>query len=226
MVQSINSRNFDAWIFDLDNTLYPYKNNLFDQIDLRIQQYVSNSLNISLTQAHTIQKQYFNSYGTTLLGLMENYDINPYDFLNYVHNVDLNLIKPDLKLTDAVSKLPGQKIIFTNADLSYAERVINQIGFERNTFDFIFDIEAANWLPKPNYQTYLKLINKTGINPNKSIFFEDIPTNLIPASKIGMTTVWLENNAEWATLDSDYLQADYKTNSLSDWLIDFVDQVS
>jgi len=223
MSSTIDLKHINAWIFDLDNTLYPYENSLFPQIEKRIRNFVSKTLNVDKDEAHRIQKKYFHAYGTTMLGLMNDHGVDPYAFLEYVHDINITKIQPDKNLSVAIERLPGQKFVFTNADYTYANRVLNRIGFSNNAFDGIFDIESAGWVPKPNPLTYQRMVGQTGINPSKSVFFEDLARNLVPASEMGMTTVWLKNDAEWTDLAAESFSADYVITSLSSWLNDIVE---
>ena len=106
-------QNINTWIFDLDNTLYHASVNLFDQIDKRMCDYVSNFLNIPSVDAYKIQKKFFREYGTTLRGLMERYSMDPKPYLDYVHSVDFSKVTADAIMINALDLLPGKKIIFT-----------------------------------------------------------------------------------------------------------------
>ena len=211
--------HINAWIFDLDNTLYPPECALFPIIDERIRKFVSNFLGIGDAEAYVLQKQYFQRYGTTLLGLIENHGIEPRTFLDFVHDINLDRIAPDTRLATALDGLPGKKIVFTNADSSYARRVLERLGVETDVFESIFDIEEAGWIPKPNLQTYVRMIAKTGIDPARAVFFEDLPRNLAPAAELGIATVWVKNDAEWARIAPEsQTTADYVIHCLSEWL--------
>ena len=147
----------DAWIFDLDNTLYPRHTNLFGQVDRRIRDYVQRLLSVDAEEAHRIQKDYYRRYGTTLRGLMEEHGIAPDDFLEYVHDIDHSPVEPDPRLAAAIERLPGRKFILTNGSRAHAEKVAERLGITDH-FEDIFDIVRAELLPKPNRETYDRFV--------------------------------------------------------------------
>lgn len=177
-----------AWVFDLDNTLYPQSTHLFDQVDERIRIYTARLLGVEEPEAQRIQKQFYHEHGTTLRGLMLEHDVDPDDFLSFVHDIDHSVIPPDPALCAAILRLPGKKYIFTNGSRRHAEAVAQRLGFA-NHFEDIFDIIAANFLPKPERQTYDLFVQRFGILPGAAAMFEDLSKNLIVPKTIGMTTV-------------------------------------
>ncbi|MFN7175529.1 MAG: pyrimidine 5'-nucleotidase, partial [Thermaurantiacus sp.] len=125
----------------MDNTLYPAAANLFAQIDVRMEAFVGRLLGLGRAEARAVQKRYFHEHGTTLRGLMLSHGVEPREFLDFVHDIDVSVLTPDAALSDALSRLPGRKLVFTNGDLPYAERVLDQLGILK-CFDAIFDIHA------------------------------------------------------------------------------------
>jgi putative hydrolase of the HAD superfamily len=212
-----NDPKSQCWIFDLDNTLYHPRHRLFDQIDAHMGRYIANLEGCDLIEARIIQKRYFHDNGTTLAGLMANHGTDPDHFLDYVHDIDLSVLPPDPALADALTQLPGRRLIFTNADAKYAARVLGQLGLD-HLFEAIFDIRAANFIPKPDDTPYAQICALHAINPSQAIFFEDMARNLTPAKKIGMQTVWLDNGAESGNRDMDASMVDHITNDLTAWL--------
>ena len=176
------------WVFDLDNTLYSPEIEIFSQIDKRMTEFIKSKLNTSNEKAFEIQKKYFLEYGTTLAGLMKVEDINPDEFLEYVHDINLEILKPNEELNEIIKELPGKKFIYTNGSKKHAENVLNKLKMQK-IFDHIFDIKESNFIPKPNIKSYRKFIKKMNIDPQVSVMFEDIGRNLEPAKNIGMQTV-------------------------------------
>jgi len=205
------------WLFDLDNTLYSGDTKVFDQVDKKMSKFISEKLNVSLEEAKKIQKNYFHEYNTTLNGMIKNHDINANEFLEFVHDVDLEFLKEDEPLKTEIEKLKGKKIIFTNGSRAHASNVTSRIGIEQ-LFDGVFDIVDSDFYPKPSIEPYKKIIENYKIIPEYCIFFEDIARNLKPAYELGMKTVWIENNEPWAAKYSDEEFVNYKTGSLTKFL--------
>lgn len=181
-------RRVNTWIFDLDNTLYPRSTNLFQQVDRRIHDYVANLLNLSRDDARLIQKDYYQRYGTTLRGLMQEHRIDPDEFLAYVHDIDHSVVKPDPRLAAAIEKLPGRRFILTNGSRSHAEKTAARLGVTSH-FEDIFDIVSAELLPKPARETYDRFIAATGVTARDAAMFEDLSRNLAVPAQLGMATV-------------------------------------
>tara|TARA_B110000014_G_scaffold111770_1_gene76651 strand:+ start:37 stop:708 length:672 start_codon:yes stop_codon:yes gene_type:complete len=205
------------WLFDLDNTLYSGKTKVFEQIDKKMSKYISEKLNVDINEAKKIQKSYFYQYDTTLRGLVKNHKIDAEDFLDFVHDINIDFLKEDLDLAKELEKLDGKKIIFTNGSKKHAINITQKLGVGKY-FDDIFDIVESDFIPKPSIQPYKKLIEKHKIDPNLCVFVEDIARNLKPAYEMGMKTVWIENEEPWAKKFSDSEFVNYKTNNLSEFL--------
>ena len=205
------------WLFDLDNTLYSGDTKVFDQVDKKMSKFISEKLNVSIEEAKKIQKNYFHEYNTTLNGMIKNHDIDANEFLEFVHDVDLEFLKKDDALKVEIEKLKGKKIIFTNGSKAHASNVTSRIGIEQ-LFDGVFDIVDSDFYPKPSMEPYKKIIENYKIMPEYCIFFEDIARNLKPAYELGMKTVWIENNEPWAAKYSDEEFVNYKTGSLTNFL--------
>tara|TARA_B100000700_G_scaffold238487_1_gene264941 strand:- start:39 stop:710 length:672 start_codon:yes stop_codon:yes gene_type:complete len=205
------------WIFDLDNTLYSGKTRVFEQVDKKMSKYISEKLNISIDEAKKIQKNYFHEYNTTLNGMIKNHKIDANEFLEFVHDIDIDFLKKDLKLIEEFKRLDGKKFIFTNGSKKHALNVTRRIGIEQY-FDDIFDIVESDFVPKPALKPYKKLVEKHKIDPNLCVFVEDIARNLKPAYEMGMKTVWIENDEPWASKFSDSDFVNYRTKNLSEFL--------
>ena len=189
----MNLSDIKNWVFDLDNTLYSPEEDIFSQIDKRMTEFIVSKFNVNEEEAFNIQKKYFLEYGTTLSGLMKRENIDPDEFLEFVHDINLEILKPNKELSKIIKNLPGDKFIFTNGSKKHAENVLKQLEMN-GIFDDIFDIKESNFIPKPNINAYLNFIDKTKIEPDISIMFEDIGRNLEAAKKLGMKTVLIKRN--------------------------------
>jgi putative hydrolase of the HAD superfamily len=113
-----------AWVFDLDNTLYPPEVALFDQIEVLMTDYVAQALKVDHVEANRLRDHYWQSYGTTLAGLMAEHTIDPDPFLIAVHDIDFSVLPPAPELADLIRALPGRKIVYTNGTAPYARNVL------------------------------------------------------------------------------------------------------
>jgi len=213
----IFSENRDIFVFDLDNTLYPAESDLFSQVDVKIGQYVQNLLGLDAIAARKVQKGYLLEHGTTLGGLIANHDVDPQHYLDSVHDIDLSPIANDPALRDMLLALKGRRLVFTNADLPYAERVLDRLGIA-DLFEGIFDIHAASLAPKPRPHVYDMFLGKYGVDPARAIMFEDMVRNLIPAHALGMATVWINTGSIWGEADYDAGIVHAETDTLHRWL--------
>lgn len=214
----------EAWVFDLDNTLYPASTDLFSQIDVRIADYVARALGLSREEAHVKQKAFYRDYGTTLRGLMIEHGIEPDAFLEYVHDIDYSPVEPNPLLGETIARLPGRKFIFTNGDRPHAERTAARLGIAEH-FDDIFDIVAAGLLPKPNLETYHLFLDRTGVSPARAAMFEDLSRNLVVPHRLGMRTVLLVPDGtrtvfrdEWELEGQNAPHVDFVTDDLAGFL--------
>lgn len=209
--------HIDTWIFDLDNTLYPASCDLFALIDARMNLYLQQLLGADEAEAHRIQKLYFREHGTTLSGLMAVHGTDPHHFLDFVHDIDLDRVSQNPALRSAISALPGRKLVFTNGDVPYAERVLEALGLDR-CFEAVHDIHAMEYQPKPHPEAYAGLCRSWGIKPASSLFAEDMARNLKPAKDIGMTTLWVNNGSEQAGGEACPSFIDHETHEITAWL--------
>ncbi len=176
------------WVFDLDNTLYPSHCNLFAQMDVRITHYVMQVIDKEFDEARKWQKHYYREYGTTLRGLMSEHGVDPQHYLDDVHDIDYSSIPANRELGKLIEALPGRKHIFTNGDVPHAERTLAALEIEES-FDRIFDITHADFVPKPERGPYDTFLENHDINPKSAAMFEDLPRNLEVPKEMGMSTV-------------------------------------
>ena len=215
---SLNDK-IDTWIFDLDNTLYSADSGIFQQVNDLMGKFVSKHLNVERKKANEIQRKYYKQHGTTLRGMMDNHGVDPEYFLKEVHKLDYSIVVSNKKLNEELKKLKGRKIVYTNANLQHALDVLDRIELS-NFFDNIFDIKMAKYIPKPELQPYEQIIKDFNLNPSRSAMFDDIAKNLVPAKKVGFTSIWIdvgyENFSDDIKASKEYL--DFKTKDLSVFL--------
>lgn len=207
----------DCWIFDLDNTLYPAETCLFDQIDVRMGAYIADLLGCDHAEARRVQKMYFHDHGTTLAGLMHFHGVDPYEFLAYVHDVDMAPLARAPRLEERLMRLPGRRLVFTNGDAAYATRVMDALGIT-HCFEGLWDIHAMDYKPKPEPSAYRGFVSAFGVDPTRSVFFEDSARNLTPAKAMGMQTVWLDFGTDWGARAKDESAIDETIDDLAAWL--------
>jgi putative hydrolase of the HAD superfamily len=215
---SVQPHEVEAWVFDLDNTLYPAGSNLFAQISVRMGEFIMNLLGLDADAAKGVQKRLFATYGTTLRGLMTEYQIDPHAFMDHVHDIDLSVIEPSPALDQALEGLSGRKLVFTNGSVRHAERVLERLGVGRH-FELLFDIAAADFMPKPNLAGYRKLIEHHGVVPARSAMVEDMACNLEPAAALGMLTLWVRSPLDWQKAGAEQPYVQYQTDDLIQWLL-------
>lgn len=214
--------SIDSWIFDLDNTLYPARVDLFALIDEKMGLYIQRLLKVDAAEARTVQKRYFVEHGTTLAGLMTHEGVDPHDFLHFVHDIDMTRLAPDRGLNRALAKLPGRKLVFTNGDAAYAGRVLAGLGLA-DAFDGLFDIHGASYRPKPHPDAYADMCRALEVEPRRALFVEDMARNLKPAKAMGMATVWINNGSEHGSADASPDFIDFETHDLSHWLSEIME---
>ena len=176
------------WVFDLDNTLYHPSARLFDQIEVKMTDYVMTELGVDQAEADRLRKQYWRDHGTTLAGLMQEHDIDPDPYLVAVHDISFDPLEPDAELAARIRDLPGKRIVYTNGSAPYAERVLEARGLS-GLFDGIYGVEHAEYRPKPERQAFDTVFAKAGITAQTAAMFEDDPRNLAAPHAMGMRTV-------------------------------------
>lgn len=178
----------DTWIFDLDNTLYPPEAALFDQIEVRMTDFVMRALGVDRPTANHLRTSYWQQYGTTLAGLMREHDVDPDPYLVDVHEIDLGHLEHDPALRTAITDLSGRKIVYTNGSQFHADRVIEARGLS-GVFDAVYGVEHAGYLPKPERAAFEAICNRDGITAERAAMFEDDHRNLSEPHNMGMRTV-------------------------------------
>jgi putative hydrolase of the HAD superfamily len=217
----------EAWVFDLDNTLYPASTALFTQIEAKMRAFVGRRLEIDEAEARAVQKRYYRHYGTTLRGLMTEHGVAPEDFLAFVHDIDHSALVPDHRLAEALARLPGKRYIMTSGSRTHASAVASRLAIEHH-FDDVFDIIAADYIPKPAAETYDRFWKATGLRPERAAMFEDLARNLETPHAFGMRTVLVvppgEDDPELPDWEREGRRAAY-VDHVTDDLAGFLERV-
>ena len=177
-----------TWVFDLDNTLYPPSARLFDQIEVRMTDWVMQSLKVGRPEADRLRRHYWATYGTTLAGLMREHDVDPTPYLTDVHDISFAALMPDPTLASHIRALPGRRIVYTNGSAPYAHHVIRARGLE-GVFDAVYGVEHAAFHPKPDRAAFETVFALDNLNPATAAMFEDDTRNLAAPHAMGMQTV-------------------------------------
>ena len=216
-----NFKNMKYLLLDLDGVCYGKHNNyslerVFGQVSKRMTMFISEKLKIDMSKAKELQTNYFYKYNTSLNGLMIHHDIVPEEFLKYVHTIDLSFMKEDKVMRYELEKLDMEKFIFTNGSAEHAENILTHLGiYDLFGRDKVFDIKDAKYVPKPEAKTFDLMVKKFGINPEETIYIEDIAKNLSIGYERGCTTVWLINDEHFGKMDSDKDYISHKIENLS-----------
>lgn len=183
----------NAILFDLDNTLYNPAHDLFSLIDVRINRFMRDVVEIPHAEVDGLRRRYWQNYGATLQGLIRHHNIDPESYLDYVHDVDVTTrIKPDHDLRNSLAKLQAPCYIFTNGSQQHAERVTQALGITE-LFADIFDIRIAAYQPKPNPEPYHGVLQALGIPARECVMIEDSVENLRQARELGMKTILVQS---------------------------------
>lgn len=205
--------HIDTWLFDLDNTLYPVESGLMDAIVHRMTDYVERATGLPRPDALALQKRYLDEHGLTLKGMMLDHGVDPDEYHAMFHDLSLEALAHDPELLAALERLPGRRLIFTNADAVHAERVLKHLGLA-DLFEDVFHIGSAEFVPKPYPATFDKIVWAHNLDPAATAFFEDAERNLKPAHALGMTTILVGAHAAASTADF----VDYRTEMLAPFL--------
>ena len=195
---SADLSHVDAWLFDLDDTLYPAETRLMDLIRERITGFVMRITGLSHDEARRTQRAWFEAHGASLPGLLASHDISVAEFLDEIHDVPLDCIPPDPVLDEILGRLPGRKLVFTNGSSGHAERVLDRLGIA-DRFEAIFHIESAGLIPKPAPETFARVVEVFAFEPTRAVFFDDAERNLKTGADLGMTTVLVGPHAVAST---------------------------
>lgn len=179
-----------TWLFDLDNTLHDANPHIFPHINRAMTDYLIRHLDLGEEEANRLRVGYWLRYGATLTGLMRHHGTDPDHFLWHTHQFpDLaRMVVFDRPLGAMLKRLPGEKIVFSNAPRHYTEAVLNLLGIRR-LFRSVWSIERLRFVPKPKPAGFHRLLQAEGLQPARCIMVEDSAANLRTAKRLGMKTV-------------------------------------
>jgi putative hydrolase of the HAD superfamily len=186
-----------AWIFDLDNTLHNARPHIFPRINRAMTEYLQTHLALDEAAAAALRLHYWKRYGATLLGLMRHHGTDPRHFLRHTHRLPglERMVVREPRLRATLARLPGRKLVFSNAPVDYARAVLEALAVA-DLFDDVFSIERARYRPKPDSSGFLRLCRANHLKPQRCIMVEDTLANLRTASRLGMKTVWVTQEAK------------------------------
>jgi putative hydrolase of the HAD superfamily len=184
-----------VWIFDLDNTLHDARPHIFPYINRWMTEYVATLLDLGEQDASDLRDLYWRRYGATLLGLVRHHQVDPAHFLRETHRfTDIQrLVVGRRELRHVLRRLPGRKIVFSNAPGRYADAVLEALGV-RDLFDDVFSIERTQLRPKPQAHGFRRLMHEHGLVAARCVMVEDSLDNLRTARRLGMKTVWVSES--------------------------------
>jgi putative hydrolase of the HAD superfamily len=184
-----------VWLFDLDNTLHNATPHIFPHINRSMRQYIEQHLALDKQEASRLRHDYWVRYGATLLGLVRHHGTDPDHFLQATHQFpDLRrMVVFERPVIHALRRLPGRKIIFSNAPRHYALAILEITGLGA-CFDAVYSVENLRYQPKPMLAGFRTLLGAERLDPRRCIMVEDSLTNLVTAKKLGMKTVWVSTS--------------------------------
>jgi len=187
--------SIETLFLDLDGTLYPHENGMWDLIAKKMEIYMHQELGIPEKDVPSMRFNFFTKYGTTLRGLLANYTFDPEEYLTFVHDVPVtDFIEPDDELRQMLINLPQPKWILTNSDKHHAKRVLSALGVD-DLFENVLGVSDLNFRNKPDLYVYEQALITAGNPPPKNcLFVDDLPKNLVPAWEMGFVTVLVGQN--------------------------------
>ncbi len=205
--------------FDLDNTLYAAKSDLFGLIDVRINAYMRDVVGIETARVDYLRRHYWEKYGVTLRGLMREYGTDAEHYLEYVHDVDVSSrLQPDPELKRCLQQMPERRFVFTNGSSDHACRVLKCLAIE-DCFEHIYDIRISNYMPKPHPDPYHAALHHAGMQGEECVMVEDSLPNLHTAAHLKMGTIWIntESSANVPHVDAVVPDVTKATEVIGTW---------
>jgi putative hydrolase of the HAD superfamily len=210
-------RHVRTWIFDLDHTLYPLDAVQHRAMEERICVFVQSHFGLSREPAWEIQKRYLREYGSTIAGLVRHDGVDPDTYHDAVNDLASLSLQPNIALRNALMRLPGERLVFTNNCGRYAASVLDALGVA-DLFSKIVDVRALDFVPKPQELAYDALVSLGAFDPKSAALFDDSARNLVPAHARDITTVWFNNGGGQSHWRVDDLHIDYETDDLTAFL--------
>ncbi len=200
---------FTTIFFDLDDTLYPASSGLWPTLKERMSTYMIERMSIAPADVPRLREKYFREYGTTLRGLQANHKIDVQDFLAYVHDVRLSdYIHPDPDQQSVLAGLGTRNLIFTNADIHHAQRVLRTLQIE-TYFKDIVDVNRMDPYCKPNPQAFALAMKIAGeSDPARCVMIDDLPHTTRAAKDLGLYSILYGSQAPGA--DADQVLSDWR----------------
>ena len=189
-----------TWLFDLDNTLHNASPHIFPHINRSMREYIERHLGVDAQEATRLRQTYWDRYGATLTGLVRHHGVDPRHFLHETHQFeDLHrMVVFERGLKAMLKRLPGRKIIFSNAPRHYTEAVLRLAGI-RQAFDAVYSIEQLRFRPKPAVSGFLRILRRERLDAKRCVMVEDSLANLVTAKQLGMKTVWVSTGLRRST---------------------------
>lgn len=203
----------ETWLFDLDNTLYPPSAGLLDQVNLLMTDFIARRLGLDTDAASRLRQEYWRSHGATITGLVTQHGVDPDEFLQDCHRLDLTELVTDGALAAAIGDLPGRRLIHTNGPRHHAERVLDALGMA-DQFERIIALEDTGYVPKPAQAAHAIAVDLAGLAPQATAMIDDMQHNLQHPAAMGMTTIWVRH-ADDLTRPG---HVDHETNDLTGFL--------
>ena len=181
-----------TWLFDLDNTLHNASPHIFPHINRSMREYIERHLGVDAQEATRLRQTYWDRYGATLTGLVRHHGVDPRHFLHETHQFeDLHrMVVFERGLKAMLQRLPGRKIIFSNAPRHYTEAILRLAGI-RQEFDAVYSIEQLRYRPKPAVSGFLRILRRERLEAKRCVMVEDSLANLVTARRLGIRTVWV-----------------------------------
>ena len=189
------SASVEVLLLDLDETLYPPERGVLRRVDQRINAYLRDRVGIPRHEVDAVRSALRRAHGTTLRGLVLRHTVDQDDYLHFVHDCDLSdLLAPDPQLRELLGRLPPRKVVFTNAPRFHARQVLRLLEIE-DAFHDVVALEDLGYLPKPDPTAYHEVLSRMGVPASACCLVDDTRANLLPASTLGMRTVWKAKDA-------------------------------